>query len=354
MSVECASCTRYACEVGRLDATPDDCPMRGTFPAFEDLYGTDEARNLLYHASRVEAEGYCRWTRLREVAELALRMDYRRVGVVCCPDMGREAELVARSLRRRGLEAIVAAPFGDCDPVGQAALLADEHTHLNVIAGMCVGHDTLFLRHSRAPVTSLVVRDLRLAHNPVAALYTRTGYLKDALYGVREMPAPGHATEWGDERIDALAREVRDAGLQRETPPCRIEETMDFARRAGVAHLGIVFCVGFRREAQDLAAILETNGFQVSSACCKTGSVPKQRIGIRNDEQVRPGRLEMTCNPLAQAELLEQSGAELALLMGQCAGHDAATMARLRMPAVCVVAKDRVAAHNTVAALYRS
>jgi uncharacterized metal-binding protein len=33
-------------------------------------------------------------------------------------------------------------------------------------------------------------------------------------------------------------------------------------------------------------------------------------------------------------------------------GHDSATMAHLRTPAVCLVAKDRVLAHNTVAALY--
>jgi uncharacterized metal-binding protein len=354
MSIECAACNRYACQVGRLDATPDDCPMRGPFPSFDELYATDEAKRLLYQAARVEAEGYGRWTRIREVAELALRMGYRRLGVAGCPDMGLEADLAARSLRRRGLEVIVAAPFADCDPVGQAALLAEERTHLNVIAGMCVGHDALFIRHSRAPVTSLVVRDPRLAHNPAAALYTRDGYLKKALYGVREPPVPGRFAGWTDELIDGLAREVRDAGLGRETPPCRIEEVMDFARGAGATHLGVVYCVGFRREARDLDAILETNGFRVSSSCCKTGAVPKTTAGIKDEEQVEPGRPEMICNPLAQASLLEQAGVELVLLMGQCTGHDSATMAHLDVPAVCVVAKDRVLAHNTVAALYRS
>jgi tRNA-Thr(GGU) m(6)t(6)A37 methyltransferase TsaA len=112
--------------------------------------------------------------------------------------------------------------------------------------------------------------------------------------------------------------------------------------------------VGFRREAQDLEAILGTNGFRVSSSCCKTGSVPKEDLGIRDEEKVRPGQPEMTCNPAAQAELLEEAGVELVLLLGQCVGHDSATMARLRTPVVCLVAKDRVLAHNTVAALYRA
>jgi len=353
MSLECASCDRYACRVGRSDATPDDCPMRGPFPAFEELYATDEARSLLYHSARVEAAGYCHWTRVQEVVELARRLGHQRLGVAHCPDTEREAGLAARLFRDEGLTVIVPGPATDCDPVGQALRLAEEGAELNVIAGMCVGHDALFIRHSRAPVTSLVVRDRRLAHNPVAALYTRESYLKTALYGTLQAPVTGMFRGWTDDLIDRIARQVRDDGLRRETPPCRVEEVMDFARRAGVTHLGLVFCVGFRREARDLEAILETNGFRVSSSCCKTGSVPKETVGIRDEEKVRPGQPEMTCNPAAQAALIDRAGAELVLLVGQCVGHDCATMARLRSPAVCLVAKDRVLAHNTVAALYR-
>jgi len=80
--------------------------------------------------------------------------------------------------------------------------------------------------------------------------------------------------------------------------------------------------------------------------------VPKEEFGIRDDEKVRPSAAEMVCNPLAQAELLNREGVQLALLLGQCVGHDSATMAHLEAPAVCIVAKDRVLAHNSVAALY--
>ena len=38
-----------------------------------------------------------------------------------------------------------------------------------------MGHDTLFLRHSHAPTTVMIVKDRVLAHNPVAALYTANG-----------------------------------------------------------------------------------------------------------------------------------------------------------------------------------
>lgn len=60
----------------------------------------------------------------------------------------------------------------------------------------------------------------------------------------------------------------------------------------------------------------------------------------------------MICNPLAQAVLLNDSAAELILLLGQCVGHDSATVAQLRKPAVLLAAKDRVTAHNTIATLY--
>ena len=48
-------------------------------------------------------------------------------------------------------------------------------TDFNIVIGLCVGHDTLFLRHSHAPTTVMIVKDRVLAHNPVAALYTANG-----------------------------------------------------------------------------------------------------------------------------------------------------------------------------------
>jgi len=49
---------------------------------------------------------------------------------------------------------------------------------LNVLIGLCVGHDSLFFKYSRAPVTVLVAKDRVLGHNPVAALYTSNSYYR--------------------------------------------------------------------------------------------------------------------------------------------------------------------------------
>jgi uncharacterized metal-binding protein len=65
-----------------------------------------------------------------------------------------------------------------CSPVGQAALLAKVGTQLNVVIGLCVGHDSLFFMHSKAPATVLVAKDRVLGHNPVAALYTSHSYYR--------------------------------------------------------------------------------------------------------------------------------------------------------------------------------
>jgi uncharacterized metal-binding protein len=326
--------------------------MHGPFPPFEQLYADEQERRLAYHAARVEADGYCRWTRIREVVELAGRMGYRRIGLAHCPDTRREAALAARYFRQHGLDTVVPDGLKDCDPLAQADLHARLACDLSVIVGMCVGHDALFVRHASGPVTSLVVRDRRLRHNPVGAIYTRKGYFQSAL-GPRQAASERVAfSGWSDEMLDRIARDVRDEGARRPDPPCRIEEVLSFARRAGVSRLGLVYCVGFREEAPHLHAIFTAHGFQVSSTCCKTGSVPKEMLGIRDGEKVRPGRPEMMCNAVAQAALLQRDGVELALLMGQCVGHDSATMAHLQVPVVCLVAKDRVLAHNTVAALY--
>jgi uncharacterized metal-binding protein len=322
--------------------------MLGDFPRLAELYDSEEKRALAYHAALVEAAGYCRWTRLREIAELAERLGYTRVGVAHCPDMAREAVLTAVYLRDQQIDVRLPPDKPGCDPLGQAQLFASQDTHLNVVAGMCVGHEAMFIRASRAPVTVLVARDERFRHNPVAALYTAGSYSHNELYGRRREPRPFRG--WDDETLAAASDELLPDKHDRWS---RVRETIEYAHRLGVGHIGVSFCVGFREEARLLTRVLEANGFRVTSICCKSGAVPKEEIGITESQKVRPGQTEMICNPLAQAEVLNRADVQLALILGQCVGHDSATLAQLAVPAVCIVAKDRVLAHNTVAALYQ-
>jgi uncharacterized metal-binding protein len=63
-----------------------------------------------------------------------------------------------------------------CSPIAQAMILNDEKTDFNILVGLCVGHDSLFLKYSEAYCTVLVAKDRVMGHNPVAALYTASSY----------------------------------------------------------------------------------------------------------------------------------------------------------------------------------
>jgi uncharacterized metal-binding protein len=350
MSTQCAKCKYFACRCGRPDAAPDDCPMHGVFPAFDELYSDPETKRMAYQSALVEGVGYGRWNRLREIAEFAERMDLRRIGIAYCPDMVREAVLAATYLRSHLLDVRLPPEEYDCDPVGQAMLFGRKRTQLNVVAGMCVGHEAVFTRASRAPITALVARDERFRHNPAAALYTADSYAHASIYRSRSRRT---ASGFRGAEMNTLLEVSEELLPDKHGTWNRLEETIEFAHRLGVTSIGVSFCVGLRNEAKVLTKVLEANGFHVSSVCCKSGAVPKEELGIEDSQKVRPGRPEMICNPLAQAELLNREAVELALILGQCVGHDSATIDRLDAPAVCLVVKDRVLAHNTVAALYQ-
>jgi len=134
----------------------------------------------------------------------------------------------------------------------------------------------------------------------------------------------------------------------------RVEEIMDFARRMGWRHLGIAHCAGLMREAKAARDIFLAGDFEVSTVCCKVGSIDKEDIGIADEEKVRPGDFEPLCSPVGQAALLAEAGTEFNVVIGLCVGHDSMFFMHSKAPATVLVAKDRVLGHNPVAALYTS
>ena len=63
-----------------------------------------------------------------------------------------------------------------CNPIAQAKILNHAQTDFNILLGLCVGHDSLFMKYSKAMVTVFAVKDRLLGHNPLAALYTSHSY----------------------------------------------------------------------------------------------------------------------------------------------------------------------------------
>ena len=134
----------------------------------------------------------------------------------------------------------------------------------------------------------------------------------------------------------------------------RVEEIAEFARRMGYQKLGLAFCGGVKQEALLLTDILKNNDFEVVSVVCKVGRVAKERIGLTAEEKIIKDQFEVMCNPIAQAEILNQMATEFNIMMGLCVGHDALFLKHVNAYTTVFAAKDRVLGHNPMAALYLS
>ena len=184
-ALQCASCRTKECRSGK-DCFADADRHRA-------LYEDDRTAELHRAATAIEGRHYCKEPRIREVMLFAKELGYRKVGLAFCIGLADEAQTIADILARQfevasvccklcgiakktlGLEQIVPEKEHEtmCNPAGQAMLLNEARTELNILCGLCVGHDAVFNIISRAPVTTLIVKDRVLAHNPIGAIYSR-------------------------------------------------------------------------------------------------------------------------------------------------------------------------------------
>ena len=209
-------CSGIFCVKGKFskDTLPDFCPMKTMENIIQTAvkkYAEEEVKSIYVPATITEKEGYeiVRGKlipvrpRIRELIEFAKKIGAQKIGIAFCTGLSDEASKVAAVLRHFGFtvhsvrckcgaidKTKLGVPkeykFGEpdefeaaCNPVAQALLLNAIKTDLNIIVGLCVGHDILFTKYSEAPVTTLIVKDRYTGHNPVIALYS--GYHKSFL-----------------------------------------------------------------------------------------------------------------------------------------------------------------------------
>jgi uncharacterized metal-binding protein len=203
----CSMCREKFCDIGELDKAPNNCPSKDKeeIAKYKELYKQEENYNIAYNSAIVEAECYSRKTRIEETIEFARRCGYKNLGLAFCIGFSNEAKELSKVLKHNGFvvnsvackncsipkefieikedEKLSPGSFEPmCNPIGQAHFLNKEKTDLNIVIGLCIGHDTLFLKYSNAPVTVLAVKDRVLAHNPLGALYLSGSYYKKKLY----------------------------------------------------------------------------------------------------------------------------------------------------------------------------
>ncbi len=140
-------------------------------------------------------------TRIQEICEFSQRMGYTRLGLAFCVGLKTEAAIVETILKENGFEVVsVCCKAGRtskdligvadedkiyqgtdesmCNPIFQAKVLNHEKTDFNILLGLCVGHDSLFFKYSRAMTTVLAAKDRVTGHNPLAAIYLHHSYYR--------------------------------------------------------------------------------------------------------------------------------------------------------------------------------
>jgi len=117
--------------------------------------------------------------RVDELMNFAKEAGIKRIGIANCISFEKEAEILQNIFEQRGFivtrancklgrmpyEEIIPGYRGvSCNPAGQAKHLEESNTEMNLIMGLCLGHDIIFNRKSKALTTTLVVKDRKYDH----------------------------------------------------------------------------------------------------------------------------------------------------------------------------------------------
>lgn len=130
----------------------------------------------------------------------------------------------------------------------------------------------------------------------------------------------------------------------------RLEEIVEFAKRAGYGRLGVAFCIGLAEEAHFVADVLSRH-FKVDSVCCKMGGLNKDEHGMSKIDQEK---FEVACNPIGQAKMLNRVETDLNIQLGLCLGHDILFQKYSKAPVTVLAVKDRALANNPMGVAYGS
>lgn len=199
----CASCSIHACNYENNNYPTPNCPcVAADMPEIKELYRENENFKIAQQSTFCVNAGYGVKTRLEETMDFAHMCEYKNIGLAFCIGLASEGKMLNKILSYNGftVHAIVCkiGAFSKelvglkgttvtmCNPIGQAKLLNEAKTDFNILLGLCVGHDSLFMKYSEAPVTVFAVKDRVLAHNPLGAIYLAEFYYKDKLFPQKE------------------------------------------------------------------------------------------------------------------------------------------------------------------------
>lgn len=120
-------------------------------------------------------------SRVDNIVEYAKISGYKKIGIAHCISFTRQAKKLEQMLKHDFEIVKVDCKVGRlpkvdllgegwgyaCNPILQAEYLNNENTDLNIVMGLCVGHDMLFTKYSKAPSTTLLIKDEMYNNEPI-------------------------------------------------------------------------------------------------------------------------------------------------------------------------------------------
>jgi uncharacterized metal-binding protein len=199
----CGTCTKVECKKNYPEGIPQWCAattFKGILEKTRTEYSKPDSIEIYKAAGKVVTNGYGKWPRVQEAIEFAKELKLKTIGLASCVALLNETGLVAQLFEGAGFVVISSAcQIGKvspedrgvdsegidrrhmyCNPIAQAEICNQSKTQLNFILGLCLGHDILFMQHSRAPASVLIVKDRVTGHNPAAVLYAEN--LRQSLF----------------------------------------------------------------------------------------------------------------------------------------------------------------------------
>jgi len=226
---QCAKCPRMLCypligadQEPNFEQAPSFCPTKVKKDVMEEAlqeYEREDVREFARLASVQEFECYehtpdgirTKIPRIEETIQFAWKNGFRKLGLAFCSGVANEARMITEIFEGKGFEIVsVCCKAGAipkerigikpeekitgpgfyesmCNPITQAEILNSEEVDFVILMGLCVGHDSLFIRYCRMPMTVLAVKDRVTGHNPLAAVYlSRSPYYGRLRRGAKE------------------------------------------------------------------------------------------------------------------------------------------------------------------------
>lgn len=124
----------------------------------------------------------------------------------------------------------------------------------------------------------------------------------------------------------------------------RIEEIKEFCKKMGYKKIGIAFCKGLRKYGQVLDEIFSKD-FEVYSVGCSVSNLKRDEIKV---VKMTDNPEELACNPLGEAEVLNERKVDFVIMVGFCLGHDLLFQKNIKAPVTTLIVKDRKFRHKSI------